>query len=526
MALWFTRTASKPGISTSISSRRSTRPVTLSWMSPSRLLAMLRAAFSFTSISIQPYADLFQRARTGAAAAAQLGNLPYKLQQLAAHRLDLVVVQAASAGRRCVLRSQRTDAPVLQPFPPRGGRRDLGLPARLLRLGAAPQRFRRLPQLAARLGKLGLAHGLHLLHFASPLLGGGGGLSAAPPPLPPRTPLPPPFRPAGALQPLRPAVSLPPTPPAAGLGHLVAPALLGRLRLAPRRGDLRRNLRPAAVLSFSAASSAWRRMSSSSRRASSARSRASSASRRARSASRLAAEAASSSRDFLQRRAPHGAPPPPRRDAAIRQAVHCRSSSVGTARALVRGGLSAGDGAASTGRRARPMPAAAGAGPKPQARLQPIQAIGDEFAVARRLGMAPTPAHRGFPGGSMALCRRRGAALPLDRLQALRQFLARRGRVPSTLVSGGRGSSRSAIRLRLPPPSIEKAGPLRRNGRRAIRPSADRDLRRPDCLVVSADLGPAFALHQVRALIKAPQAKRSAATRRSGPRITAYSAAK
>ena len=225
--------------------------------------------------------------------------------------------------------------------PPRGA------PPRSRPAGALPQPrrdacFRRFST-AARLGKLGLAHGLHLLHFTSPLLGGGGGAALrllrfrltpclGKLGLPARLSH---FGLAFRFGQLR----LPPD-----LGHLVAPALLGRLRLAPRLGDLRRDLRqpPFFLLGrilrlaadelrfatrFLGAQPRLFRIP------------------RARSASRLAAEAASSSRDFSA--ASSAARRASSASASRRDSASCalRSASVGT-EALVRGGLNAGDGAA------------------------------------------------------------------------------------------------------------------------------------------------------------------------------------
>ena len=189
---------------------------------------------------VEAFADLFQRARTRAAAAAQLGNLPYELQQLAMHGLNLVVVQAALQVVDAFFELSELTLQSCREFRLAARRRDLGMPARFLNLGATPS-FRRFSN-SARLGKLGLAHGLHLLHFTSPLLGGGGGaalrlLRFRLTPCLGKFGVPARFSHFGLPFRFR-QLRQPPD-----LGHLVAPALLGRLRLAPRRGDLRRDLR-------------------------------------------------------------------------------------------------------------------------------------------------------------------------------------------------------------------------------------------------------------------------------------------
>ena len=136
-------------------------------MSPSRLLAMLRAALSFTSISSRRALIAVEPLGGGAAAAAQLRHVIHKLEQLVAHGLDLILAEASL---------QRIDARLdcrELPFKRRRNAPPRGAPPRSPP-GGAPLPFPRggaprPPRPAARLGEIGEANGLRLVRYAPPL---------------------------------------------------------------------------------------------------------------------------------------------------------------------------------------------------------------------------------------------------------------------------------------------------------------------------------------------------------------------
>ncbi len=72
---------------------------------------------------VETRADRVERLGRGAAAAAQLRHLLDELEQLLADGLDLVLVEARSAARRCAPRPRRTAAQARPPSPPRGAPR-------------------------------------------------------------------------------------------------------------------------------------------------------------------------------------------------------------------------------------------------------------------------------------------------------------------------------------------------------------------------------------------------------------------
>ena len=177
MALWFSRTASKPGISTSISSSRSTRPLSRSWMSPSRLPAMLRAALSFTSIWSRRAPICVERARRSRGRRGSAPPSPRRARAAPRAPARSGSRRGPSAARRCAPRSSanwRSSAAAIS-----ASRRAAAISAwrRVSSdLGAAP-RLRRL-RLPPRLGEIGEPNGFRLLGHAPPLLCAASGLLA------------------------------------------------------------------------------------------------------------------------------------------------------------------------------------------------------------------------------------------------------------------------------------------------------------------------------------------------------------